>query len=57
VIAVMVDRRQRTMWDLMPQRRLEPDDVLVVVATRAGLGRLLARTGSAGDGVSVDVTG
>ncbi|MDT5036219.1 MAG: hypothetical protein QOE03_1404 [Micromonosporaceae bacterium] len=56
VIAVMVDRRQRTMWDLEPGRRLEPDDVLVVVATRAGLGRLLARTGSAGDGVSVDVT-
>ncbi|HEV7897073.1 MAG TPA: NAD-binding protein [Planosporangium sp.] len=45
VVAVLVDRRRTTLWDLPPQRRLAVEDVLIVVATRAGLGRLLARTG------------
>jgi Trk K+ transport system NAD-binding subunit len=48
-IAVMVDRRRQTLWDSPPRRRLDPDDVLIVVATRAGLGRLLARTGPPGE--------
>jgi Trk K+ transport system NAD-binding subunit len=56
VIGLMVDRRQNTLWEPTPQRRLEVDDVLLVVATRVGLGRLLARTGSAGEGVDTEVT-
>jgi Trk K+ transport system NAD-binding subunit len=56
VIGLMVDRRQHTLWEPAPQRCLEVDDVLLVVATRVGLGRLLARSGSAGEGVSAEVT-
>lgn len=48
VIAVQTDRRRTTLWDLPPQRRLQPEDVLIVVATRGGLGRLLVRTGQPG---------
>jgi Trk K+ transport system NAD-binding subunit len=54
VIAVLTDRLRTTLWDLPPQRRLRPDDMLIVVATRAGLGRLLARTGPPGEAVGVE---
>jgi Trk K+ transport system NAD-binding subunit len=57
VIAVQTDRRRTTLWDLAPQRRLQPEDVLIVVATRAGLGRLLARTGSPGEVVGAEMPG
>jgi Trk K+ transport system NAD-binding subunit len=49
VVAVLTDRRRRTLWDLPPRRRLESEDVLIVVATRAGLGQLLVRTGPPGE--------
>ncbi|MGC9670812.1 NAD-binding protein [Planosporangium sp. 12N6] len=51
-IAVVTDRRRTTLWELPPQRRLAPDDILIVVATRDGLGRLLARTGPPGETVA-----
>ncbi len=44
VIALMVERRKNTVWTVDPDRRLEPDDVIFVVATREALGRLLARS-------------
>ncbi|MEZ0068520.1 Trk K+ transport system NAD-binding subunit [Streptacidiphilus sp. MAP12-20] len=34
-------------WELSPQRELRPGDRVIVVATRAGLGRLLRRTDAA----------
>jgi Trk K+ transport system NAD-binding subunit len=43
VIAVIVEDGS-TVWAPAQDRRLSPDDVLFVVATKAGLGRLLART-------------
>jgi Trk K+ transport system NAD-binding subunit len=51
VIAIMEDRRRKTVWKLEPRRALRPDDVLIVVATRAGLGRLLSRSAPPRDGV------
>jgi Trk K+ transport system NAD-binding subunit len=51
VIAVMEDRRRKTVWKLAPHRPLRPDDVLIVVATRDGLGRLLSRTAPPRDDV------
>jgi Trk K+ transport system NAD-binding subunit len=51
VIAIMEDRRRKTVWKLDPRRPLRPDDVLIVVATRAGLGRLLSRTAPPRDDV------
>jgi Trk K+ transport system NAD-binding subunit len=53
VIALMEDRRRKTVWKLEPRRPLRPDDVLFVVATRAGLGRLLSRTAPPRDDVEV----
>jgi uncharacterized protein with PhoU and TrkA domain len=53
VIGIMADRRRKTVWKLEPRRPLRPDDVLFVVATRAGLGRLLSRTASPRDDVDV----
>jgi Trk K+ transport system NAD-binding subunit len=55
VIAIMVDRRRSTVWTLEPQRTLQPEDVLFVVATRAGLGRLLTRTAPPREGVDAEV--
>jgi Trk K+ transport system NAD-binding subunit len=44
VIAVTVQRQRTTLWTPDPRRSLESDDVLLVVATKDGLGRLSART-------------
>nr|WP_275941515.1 NAD-binding protein [Planosporangium mesophilum] len=54
VIALLTDRPRTTMWDAPPQRRLKADDVLIVVATRAGLGQLLTRTGPPEPAVGAD---
>jgi Trk K+ transport system NAD-binding subunit len=45
IIGLVTDARATTWWRPDPAYRLAPDDVLLVVATRAGLGTLLARTG------------
>jgi Trk K+ transport system NAD-binding subunit len=44
VIAVTVERRRNTMWAPDQKRLLQPGDVVYVVATKAGHGRLLTRT-------------
>jgi Trk K+ transport system NAD-binding subunit len=41
VIAVIVDRQRDIVWTPPPEHRLNRDDVLFVVATREGLGRML----------------
>jgi len=53
VIALTPGRAARTVWHPPADHRLRADDELLVVATRAGLGRLLTRTsvdGAAGHG-------
>jgi K+/H+ antiporter YhaU regulatory subunit KhtT len=44
VIAVTVERRRTTVWAPDQKRLLQPGDVVYVVATKAGHGRLLTRT-------------
>jgi Trk K+ transport system NAD-binding subunit len=44
VIAVTVERHRTTIWAPDEKRRIQPDDVVYVVATKAGHGRLLTRT-------------
>jgi len=46
VIALTPAQGNRTQWPPPPGHLLRPDDELVVVATRVGLGRLLTRSGA-----------
>jgi len=48
VIALNTDRGDQALWCPPLERVLRPGDVLVVVATRAGLGSVLARAGEPG---------
>jgi Trk K+ transport system NAD-binding subunit len=47
VVAVVTDEGRETVWSPAGSHVLRGDDLLVVVATRLGLGRLLTKTGKA----------
>ena len=47
LLAIRTGRGQQVIWAPSPGRRLVPTDQLIVVATRAGLGHLLAETAPA----------
>ena len=45
ILALVTDEERNTVWAPAASYLLRADDVLIVVATRRGLGRLLARSG------------